>query len=329
MAVSSPRPVEHFREKTTSFLRDLASHSPALRAIYFYDAATEGRLVNLDRDILLEKKNSPLKGAVYKFHGRILILLSYTCAANCRFCERQDRVGVGLDSEGRLRPEDIVAITELIQERKEINEVILSGGDPLTHPAGMRLICSLLAKVPNIKILRIHTRLPVQQPTFVDLDLLRAISEMFRTCYLSVHIDHPDELTPETEEVLLSIRRLGFILLAQTVFLKGVNDKAATLARLFSRLSELGIRPYYIYHCQAIPTTMHFVMSLEDEIAIMTALREILSGVAFPQHVIDIQRARGKIVVPTSHWLVDTAKFRDFDGNWLDAEERLMHSHED
>jgi lysine 2,3-aminomutase len=139
-----------------------------------------------------------------------------------------------------------------------------------------------------------------------------------------VHVDHPDELTPETEGVLLEIRRLGFIMLAQSVFLKGVNDCTATLSSLFLRLSELGIRPYYIYHCQAIPTTMKFVMPLEEEIEIMSQLRESLSGVAFPQHVIDIQHTRGKVIVPTNHWPVDISRIRDFDDNWIEVQDRVM-----
>jgi lysine 2,3-aminomutase len=273
---------------------------------------------------LYEKRNSPIKGVVYKFRGRIVVLLSYTCAANCRYCERQDRVGVGLDSNGYLRPDEIQHIVSFIEANGEINEVILSGGDPLMNPGGLKLISGLLSKLEQIKILRIHTRVPVQQPGLVDLQLLSDISSQFRTCYFSVHIDHPDELTTETEDTMLKIRRAGYIMLAQSVFLKGINDDFAILRSLFLRLSELGIRPYYIYHCQAIPTTMRFVMHLEEEIKLMTQLREHLSGIAFPQHVIDVQHTIGKILVPTNHWHVDLSEMRDFKGAWLATEGQVM-----
>ena len=308
-----------FQEKTTAFLRDLAKESAAIRKIYLFDSTTEDLPANRDRDILLEKANTPVKGVVYKFAGRVLVLLSYTCAANCRYCERQDRVGVGLDGQGRLLPDEIHRIVDHIARTPEITEVILSGGDPLTHPKGIQLICSLLAKLPQIRIMRIHTRVPVQYPRMVDLELLGEAIKPFPTFYFSVHIDHPDEFTAETEPVILAIRRLGFILLAQTVFLRGVNDDVAVLYRLFTRMAELGIRPYYIYHCQAIPTTMRFVMPLEVEMSIMTQLREQLSGVAYPAHVIDLQHTKGKIIVPTEHWKVDTSVVRDYHGEWLDT----------
>lgn len=317
-----------FAEKTTAHLRQLAGRSLAIARIYKYDPAYENVPVNMARDILLEKKYSPIKGLVHKFENRVLVLLSYTCAANCRYCERQDRVGVGLDAEGHLSSGDIAKIVDYISDRNDINEVIISGGDPLTHPRGLELLCSLLSRVSSVRIARIHTRVPVQKPGMIDLDFLKSICAKVRTFYCAVHIDHPDELVPEVEEVLINLRRIGFILLAQSVFLRDVNDNVDTLERLFTRMAELGIRPYYIYHCQAIPTTMQFVMSVDQEVRIMTELRRRLSGIAFPQHVIDIQHARGKVIVPTGHWRVDMSRVQDYDGNWLPMDEYVMRARE-
>ncbi len=315
-----------FQEKTTPFLRSLITISPAVASIYKEDPATETFPVNTERDILYEKRHSPVKGTIYKFNGRIVVLLSYSCAAYCRYCERQDRVGVGLDAEGYLQTADIQAIVAYIKTRPEINEVVLSGGDPLTNPKGLKLLAHLLSVVEHVKIFRIHTRVPLQQPSLVDLALLQEVSSLFPACYFSVHIDHPDELTSETERLLQRIRLTGYIMLAQSVFLKGVNDDVSTLQLLFSRLAELGIRPYYIYHCQAIPTTMRFVMPLSDEIRIMTELRERLSGIAFPQHVIDLQHARGKVIVPTNHWNTDFTEVKDFDRTCFSVEVQVMQS---
>ena len=119
----------------------------------------------------------------------------------------------------------------------------------------------------------------------------------------------------ETEAVIERLRRTGAILLCQSVFLKGVNDDVDVLFRLFGRLAELGVRPYYIYHCHPIPTTLRFVMRLEDEIAIMSRLRERLSGVAFPQHIFEMRHTTGKLAVPTDHWNVDLKEVRDFNGD--------------
>jgi lysine 2,3-aminomutase len=313
-----------FQEKTTAHLRALFGHSPAISAIYTYDKSAEVFFVNTSRDILHEKKYSPIKGVIQKFPGRIVVLLTYTCAAYCRYCERQDRVGVGLDATGHLRADDIMEIASFIKARPEINEIVLSGGDPLMNPRGLKLLAGLLASIDHVKILRIHTRLPLQQPRLVKLDLLAEVSSLFPTCYFSIHIDHPDELTSEIEDLLIKIRRTGLIMLAQSVFLKGINDDAEILKALFAKLAELGIRPYYIYHCQAIPATMRFVVPLADEVRIMTKLREHLSGIAFPQHVIDLPHARGKVVVPTAHWETDFSEVSDFDGKRFSVGRHIM-----
>lgn len=110
---------------------------------------------------------------------------------------------------------------------------------------------------------------------------MRRLATLKPTVYLSLHIDHPDELTPPVVELIGELRRYGFILISQSVFLKGVNDDVATLERLFTELFQLGVRPYYIYHCQRIPTTDRFEMEFADEVEIMSTLRERLSGLAF------------------------------------------------
>jgi lysine 2,3-aminomutase len=315
---------DRFQEKTTAHIRRLAETSPALRKAYFFDPEHEDIPANLDADLFLEKHLTRTKGVVQKYPGRALMLLSYTCAAHCRFCERQDRVGVGLDAEGRLTEDAIRDAVGHLSQRPDVKEIIFSGGDPLTNPQGLLFAAKLLAGLPHVEILRIHTRFPLQLPSKVNFKLMEELSRLRPVFYFSLHIDHPDELTPETEAVIQRLRGLGFILISQSVFLKGINDDVEILDAMFSRLAALGVRPYYIYHCQSIPTTMHFVMRLEDEVAIMTKLRERVSGLAFPQHVLELQNTTGKLLVPTSHWNVDLSTVRDFVGLEHSVEERVM-----
>jgi lysine 2,3-aminomutase len=317
---------DRFREKTTAYLRGLARDSHAVRTMYFFDPEHEDLPARRNVDLFLEKRLTQVKGVVTKYPGRALVLLSYTCAANCRFCERQDRVGVGLDAEGRLQPEDIKAAAEFFRSRPDISEVIFSGGDPLTNPKGLELASVLFAEIPSIRILRIHTRFPMQSPERVDFGLLERIVGLPQTYYLSLHIDHPDELTEQTTAAIRRLRSLGFVLLCQSVFLRGVNDSVDTLKRLYCSLSEMGVRPYYIYHCQPIPTTMRFVMDIADEIAIISKLREQVSGLAFPQHVLELQHTTGKIVVPSNHWDVDISRVRDAVGQVHDVRDRTMRT---
>lgn len=309
-----------FAEKTTPHLRELAETSVAIRKMYFFDPEHEDVPADTERDLLNEKVGQQVFGTVRKFDGRILVLLSYTCAANCRYCERQDRVGVGLDALGRLTPAQIDDVVAHIAGDPTLYEVIASGGDPLTHSKGMEYLFSSLERVEHVKVLRIHTRFPMQWPQKVNLDLMRQMATAKPTFYLSLHIDHPDELTPEVVQVIRELRSYGYLLISQSVFLKGVNDDIDILERLFLQLFQLGVRPYYLYHCERIQTTRHFEMELEDEVAIMSALRERLSGLAFPQHVIDLPGARGKVLVPSNHWACDYSSTRDFDGLELSTE---------
>jgi lysine 2,3-aminomutase len=304
-----------FEEKITAYIESQIPSSEALMKMYKYDPVNENYNIDTTRDILLEKAYSPAKGLVYKYPGRILFLLSYTCAANCRFCERQDRVGVNLDKEGRLDNKTIDIALDYIAKNKEISEVIFSGGDPLTNPLGLLHAIDTLEKIDTVKIWRLHTKFPIQMPSKVNFDLMRRFADKAPIAYLSLHINHPDELTKEVIENIIQFRKMGFILLSQSVFLKGINDDLDILKNLFTTLSQIGVRPYYIYHCQKIVTTNHFVMNIEDEIEIMSLLREQLSGIAFPNHVIDIQNASGKIVLPTNHWGGEENYLIDFKGN--------------
>lgn len=316
--------MDRFEEKLTPHLRQLATISPAIRTMYVFDPEYEDLPIERNRDLFFEKALARSKGLIQKYRGRALFLISYTCAANCRFCERQDRVGAGLDAEGRLSEAEITRAVAHVASESSVREIIFSGGDPLTHPSGLKLACRLLLAVPHVAVLRIHTRFPVQMPDKVDVGLLSELIRGWKTFYFSVHIDHPDELTPDVCDLLLRIRSVGYLMLCQTVFLKGVNDNPDVLETLFVRLHELGVRPYYIYHCQPIPTTMRFVMSIEDESRIMTSLRERLSGLAFPQHVLELQHTTGKLIVPTDHWKTDLTTVTDFVGRVHNITDRAM-----
>lgn len=309
-----------FAEKTTPYLLELSERSEAVRKMYIFDPEHEDIPADIERDLLSEKANTPVFGGVRKFNGRLLVLLSYTCGANCRYCERQDRVGVGLDRLGRLTAPQIDKIVDYIKLNPELNDIIASGGDPLINPNGLEYLFESLRDVEHVKILRIHTRFPVQSPGQINLDLMRRLSTIRPTMYLSLHISHPDEITPQVEELIHEFRKMGYIMICQSVFLKGVNDDVDVLERMYLKLFQLGVRPYYLYHCQRIPTTARFEIELRDEIEIISQLRERIDGLAFPQHVIDMPAARGKVLVPTNHWDCNIDQVRDFDGLTLSTD---------
>ncbi|HOL53996.1 MAG TPA: lysine 2,3-aminomutase, partial [Candidatus Paceibacterota bacterium] len=132
--------------------------------------------------------------------------------------------------------------------------------------------------------------------------------------YVGIHFEHPDELTPETIKACEKLRKAGAILYSQSVFLKGVNDSYEVLYELFSRLIEIGVKPYYLYRCDPVQGIEHFRVPFEKEIKIATQLRKNLSGLAWPTYVIDTPNGNGKIPVPLEFWQFDKKEFKDFLG---------------
>ncbi|HKZ34261.1 MAG TPA: lysine 2,3-aminomutase, partial [Patescibacteria group bacterium] len=168
--------------------------------------------------------------------------------------------------------------------------------------------------LPHITIVRIHTRVPISNPKLCTPEIFGVLKTIKQTLYVSLHFEHPDEITPPTVAIIKKLRKLGAILLSQSVFLKGVNDKYETLYTLFNRLAELGVRPYYIYRCDPVKGAEHFIVPFEKEIAIMTKLRKNLSGIAYPTYLIDTPNGSGKIPVPLSFWDFEKDHLTDFNG---------------
>lgn len=300
----------------SSHLRKLAKKSPAVKREFYPSEEESLCSASSYIDPLLEEKFTKTKGLVHKYPSRVLITLTASCAAYCRFCTRRRMVG---DIEkGKLTKGDVDKMVEYLNSNKSINEVILSGGDPFTVPDLLVYTISKIKRLKQIKIIRIHTRVPVSCPSAVTPEILKAIKSIkTKPIYLSIHFEHPDELTKPTIRAVKAIREAGAILLSQSVFLKGVNDSFKVLRELFTRLSELGIRPYYLYRCDPVRGVEHFMVPFEKEIEIMTKLRSVLSGIACPTYVIDTPNGSGKIPVPLEYWKFERQKFKDFDGNQI------------
>lgn len=309
--------------KISQHLRKIAESSKAVRRQFFPSKEENCFSERAFIDPLLEDKFSPVKGLCYKYSKRVLVELTMDCASFCRFCTRRRKVSD--IKKGLLAKKDIKKIADFIKSNPKINEVIFSGGDPLTVPDLLAFSLKKFSQLPRIKIIRIHTRVPVSDPGLLSKKVLRAVSAIKKLpVYLSIHFEHPDELTQETIEAIRALRKTGAILLSQSVFLKGVNDSRKTLERLFTKLTELGIRPYYIYHCDPVRGAEHFIVPLEKEVRIMTKLRKVLSGLAFPSHVIDSPNGSGKIPVPLNFWQFDKSRFNDFNEKKIETHDPPM-----
>ncbi|MDD5545480.1 MAG: KamA family radical SAM protein [Candidatus Paceibacterota bacterium] len=283
--------------KITPHLEKLAKKSEAIRK-QFYPSRKEKQGKKKNLDPLAEEKNSPVKGLIYRYSDRALVLLTLNCAAYCRFCFR--RRAVSDIGKGLLRRTDLEAIVDFIKKHKKIREVIISGGDPLTQPEILRNFLKKIVCLKQIKIIRIGTRLAVSDPKRINQEILEILKLVKKQpLYLLLHFEHPDELTLETKKAIKKLHSLeNTILLSQTVFLKGINDKKEILKELFEGLTALGVKPYYIFHNDAPSGTEHFTVGFKKEIKIMTQLRKELSGLAYPIYALDKKGFPCKIPLP-------------------------------
>jgi len=237
---------------------------------------------------------SPVKGITHRYPDRVLLKPILSCPMYCRFCFRREVVG---RAGGALTPVEMDAAIAYVARHREIREVILTGGDPLMLSARrLAVLFERLAAIEHVDSLRVHTRVPVAEPARID-DALVAALRPDKPVWVSVHCNHPRELTPDAVRGLALLADGGVPLLAQTVLLRGVNDDPAVLEALFRRLLQLRIKPYYLHHPDMAPGTAHFRLGLDEGRAIFRALRGRVPGHALPTYVLDIPGGAGKVPV--------------------------------
>jgi lysine 2,3-aminomutase len=247
-------------------------------------------------DPIGDDSHSPVDCLVHRYPDRVLLKLVYVCPVYCRFCFRREMVG----PLGRRLPsrETLAAAYAYIRSHPEIWEVILTGGDPLVlSPRRLRAVVRDLAAIDHVKILRVHTRMPVASPTRVTRDLVRALKTRGKASYVVLHANHPRELTMEVLAACGRFIDAGIPMLGQTVLLRGVNDDAATLGELMRRLVEGRIKPYYLHHADLAPGTQHLRTTIAEGQSLMRSLRGRISGLCQPTYVLDIPGGSGKVPI--------------------------------
>lgn len=298
-------------QKVSKHLQKLAEKSEAIKR-QFYELDKSKTKIKFFSDPLEEEKYQKVKGLIHKYKNRVLILLTLECAAYCRFCTRQRCVSD--IKKGVINKNDLLKMVDYIKNHPEIKEIILSGGDPFFVPKTLTLALKIFGNLNQIKVIRIGTRIPVSEPKMIDNKILNVLKKVKQPLYILIHFEHPDELTKETKECLLNLRRVGAILLSQTVFLRGVNDSFETLYNLFSQLIENGVKPYYLFRCDPVKGAERFQVPFKKEVEIATKLRKELSGLANPLYVIDTPCGSGKIPVSLLFWQYDKSFYLDFNG---------------
>jgi len=265
---------------------------PAARELEFDEAELA--------DPLNEEGSSPVEHIVHRYPDRVLFLLTYKCAMYCRHCTRRRVVG---EEDISVSEAGLEGALRYIRSDGHIRDVLLSGGDPLImSDARLEHIIAKIREIPHVEVVRIGTRTPVVLPMRITDELLSMLKK-YHPIWINTHFNHPDEITPASSAACARIVDAGIPLGNQTVLLKGVNDNAAVLKDLFTKLVRIRVRPYYMYQCDIAQGIGHFRTPVESGIEIMRSLRGHISGFAVPTFVIDAPGGGGKIPVNPEYLL--------------------------
>lgn len=245
-------------------------------------------------DPLGEDHDTVVPGLVHRYPDRVLFLVTGFCSTYCRYCTRSRVVGHA-GGEYHFSLAQWEKALAWIEDHPQIRDVLLSGGDPLTLGEDrLDWLLGRLRRIRHVEFVRIGTKVPVVLPQRITRELLRVLRR-HRPIWMSLHFTHPAELTPETAEACSRLADAGVPLGSQTVLLRGINDDAAVLKRLFHGLLRLRVRPYYLYQCDPIRGSAHFRTPVDKGLELMAALRGHTTGYAVPTFVVDAPGGGGKI----------------------------------
>ena len=232
-------------------------------------------------------------GLLGKYKGRVLIVASGVCAVHCRFCFRRH-----FPYTSALSGAAWSGILRQIVADPTIEEVILSGGDPLTtRDSRLTEVAQELAEIPHVRRLRIHSRLPIVIPQRVNDELLGWLRGTRLATFMVVHCNHPAELDAATGDALGRLVDAGVPVLNQAVLMRGINDDIDTLTELCTRLVDLRVMPYYLHQLDRVAGAAHFEVPESHGRELVRQLRARLPGYAVPRYVRDVPGATHKEVL--------------------------------
>ncbi len=242
-------------------------------------------------DPLGEDQDSPVPNITHRYPDRVLFLISHACAVNCRFCTRKRKIG----HWAPITDHEIERGIEYIRSDKRISDVLISGGDPLMlSDDRIDWILAAIRRVSHVETIRIGTRMPSTLPYRITPELVDRLKR-YAPLFINMHFNHPAELTAQACEAISLLADAGIPLGCQTVLLRGINDDAETLKRLFRLLLRNRVRPYYLLQGDLTQGANHFRTRVEKGLDIMGKLRGDVTGMAVPHYVIDLPGGGGKV----------------------------------
>jgi len=261
--------------------------------IWLQAVPDEVELYDMDAsdDPLNEESMSPVPNLTHRYPDRVLFLTTSQCGLYCRFCTRKRKVG----DSSKINMKELESAFQYLEEHTEVNDVILSGGDPLMLSDNMlEKVLARLRTIPHITIIRLGTKMPCVLPQRVTPQLCEMLKK-YHPIYVNTHFNHPWEITEESSKACQMLVDAGCPVGCQTVLLKGVNDDPEVMKDLMKKLLAIRVRPYYIYQADLTKGANHFRTPIDVGLEIMDNLRGHISGLAVPQFVIDAPGGGGKI----------------------------------
>jgi EF-P beta-lysylation protein EpmB len=237
---------------------------------------------------------NPVPGLLHKYHGRVLLLVTGACAIHCRYCFRRH---FPYDANRNSR-ETWDRALDYIEADSSITEVIFSGGDPLmASDAQLADLVARLARIPQLRRLRIHTRLPIVLPERVTKGLLQAITHPSLRTTVVVHANHANEIDESVRIALHTLRDAGITVLNQAVLLAGINDTLDTQATLSETLFDAGVLPYYLHLLDKVSGAAHFDVDASKAKTLHAQLGARLPGYLVPRLVTEQAGEPGKTIL--------------------------------
>jgi len=261
--------------------------------IWLQAVPDEVELYDIDAsdDPLNEESMSPVPNITHRYPDRVLFLTTSQCGLYCRFCTRKRKVG----DSSKINMKEFESAFKYLEDHTEVNDVILSGGDPLMLSDNMlEKILVRLRQIPHIQIIRLGTKMPCVLPQRITPQLCEMLRK-YHPIYVNTHFNHPWEITEESKKACEMLVDAGCPVGCQTVLLKGVNDDPEVMKELMKKLLAIRVRPYYIYQADLTKGANHFRTPIDVGLEIMDNLRGHISGLAVPHFVIDAPGGGGKI----------------------------------
>lgn len=248
-----------------------------------------------NEDPLGEEPYRPVPAIVHRYPDRCLFLVTGFCGTYCRYCTRSRLVGDPTEYKTDLKEWE--RGLAYIEKTKAIRDVLITGGDPLTlSDERLEWLLLRLRKIEHVEFLRIGTKIPTVLPQRVTTKLGRMLKK-YHPLWMSLHVIHPSEVTPEARLACARLADSGIPLGGHTVLLKGVNDDVETMKELMHRLLKTRVKPYYLFHCDPISGSSHLRTTVEAGLEIIQGLRGHTTGYAVPHYAIDLAGAGGKVAL--------------------------------